>query len=115
MSRQQSKRSGGQDQSQRTSTRPAASFSLCQASQPLHCASTRPLSHASGFTMRDVRVPVQWSTSGLMLLHCWSYMPPSSIGADKSPFTIKQPTEVSLNMHTEADCYGSFESCTPCK
>ena len=40
-----------------TWTRPPASRSLCQASQPPHCASTSPLSQARGLTLRAVRAP----------------------------------------------------------
>jgi hypothetical protein len=50
-----------------TCTRPAASRSLCHASQPLHCASTRPLSHASGLTIRAVRAPADCNTESVLL------------------------------------------------
>jgi hypothetical protein len=44
---------------------PAASLILCQASHLPHCMKTVPLSHAMGFTIRDVLPP----ESARRLLH----------------------------------------------
>lgn len=46
-----------------TSTMPPSSRSLCHASQPLHMAMTIPRSQATGFTMREVRVPAHATTT----------------------------------------------------
>ena len=41
---------------------PAASRMLCQTSQPLHCANTRPLFQATGLIMRCVVAPAHSAT-----------------------------------------------------
>lgn len=41
-----------------SSMSPAASLMLCHALQSPHCTKTVPLSHAMGFTIRDVLLPV---------------------------------------------------------